>query len=112
MRALKLNVSQIALSFKYDNDHLCQTRLKDSHLEDQGIERMEWPSRSLDLIPIEYLWYYRGTPVTFGGSYSYCRQCQHADIIFISPPSRLLSEIPFVSKTICFSITFCPTQKS
>ncbi|GBL70281.1 hypothetical protein AVEN_98471-1, partial [Araneus ventricosus] len=54
--------------------------------------------------------------VTFGGSYSYCWQCRHADILSLSPPSPLLSEIPFycpplpefpfVSKTNYLSIGY------
>ncbi|GBN83351.1 hypothetical protein AVEN_42481-1 [Araneus ventricosus] len=47
--------------------------------------------------------------ITFGGSYSYYRQCRHVDILSLSSPllSEIpfycppLPEIPFVSKTIC-----------
>ncbi|GBM40229.1 Jerky -like [Araneus ventricosus] len=51
--------------------------------------------------------------VTFGGSYSYCRQFRHPDILSLSPPSPdcrkfhpIVQQISFVSKTICLSIGY------
>lgn len=33
-----------------------QTRIVDQYLQDEGIERMEWPVRSPDFNWIEYVW--------------------------------------------------------
>uniref|UniRef100_A0A671SIE3 Tc1-like transposase DDE domain-containing protein n=1 Tax=Sinocyclocheilus anshuiensis TaxID=1608454 RepID=A0A671SIE3_9TELE len=40
------------------DDNACphQARLVTEFLEEEGISRMEWPARSLDLNPIEHIW--------------------------------------------------------
>ncbi|GFT57929.1 transposable element Tcb2 transposase [Trichonephila clavipes] len=48
----------------------------EEYLEGLGLERMEWPARSLGLNPIEYLWDYLGRSVAA-----------------LSPPPRSLGEL-------------------
>ena len=39
-----------------DNARPQRARVVNDYLEDEGIKRLDWPSRSLDLNPIEHAW--------------------------------------------------------
>ena len=39
-----------------DNTRPHRARVVDQYLEQESIERMDWPARSLDLNPIEHAW--------------------------------------------------------
>ena len=42
--------------FMDDNARPHRARVVNDYLEDEGIERLEWPSRSPDLNPIKHAW--------------------------------------------------------
>ncbi|GFX98007.1 transposable element Tcb2 transposase [Trichonephila clavipes] len=46
-----------------DNARPHRARIFEEYLEDDGLERMEWPARFPDLNPIEHLWVYLGREV-------------------------------------------------